>query len=259
MWVIVMYDLPTHTRKQMRAASRFRKRLLDAGFQMGQYSIYLRIRPSREHTEALKVAIRRAVPESGLVSVLEITDKQYELMEVFYRAPARNSDPPMASDHDDPDNDTDDEDEGAEDRENAEDEESNAAYKAENAASVATAESCAAGRSISSAARKKWAALRAIPQPDLFDLPKTPTISSRHGVASIEGVGSTATPTSEGINPAVASAMLPANDCDEANDPPSSSPCDSPAEAIRSPSPEKPASGKNRGESPPKPVQLLLF
>ena len=84
MWIFVLYDLPTHTKKQVRAATRFRKRLLDAGFQMGQYSVYLRVRPSREHTEALKESIRRAIPKWGVVSILEVTDKQYANMEVFF-------------------------------------------------------------------------------------------------------------------------------------------------------------------------------
>ena len=47
MWIFVLYDLPTHTKPQMKAAARFRKRLLEAGFQMGQYSVYLRVRPTR--------------------------------------------------------------------------------------------------------------------------------------------------------------------------------------------------------------------
>src|SRR5690606_10848323 len=42
MWVLVLFDLPTETRKERKAAGMFRKKLLDDGFQMFQFSIYLR-------------------------------------------------------------------------------------------------------------------------------------------------------------------------------------------------------------------------
>jgi CRISPR-associated protein Cas2 len=41
MWVLVLFDLPTETRKDRKAATRFRKNLLDDGFNMFQFSIRL--------------------------------------------------------------------------------------------------------------------------------------------------------------------------------------------------------------------------
>ena len=42
MWVLVFFDLPTETRTERKVAARFRKNLLDDGFAMFQFSIYMR-------------------------------------------------------------------------------------------------------------------------------------------------------------------------------------------------------------------------
>ena len=42
MWVIAMFDLPVHTPKARKAYARFRKDLIEDGFTMMQYSIYIR-------------------------------------------------------------------------------------------------------------------------------------------------------------------------------------------------------------------------
>ena len=39
MWVMVLFDLPTETKKDRKAAADFRKRLMEDGFTMFQFSI----------------------------------------------------------------------------------------------------------------------------------------------------------------------------------------------------------------------------
>ena len=56
MWVLVLFDLPTETKTERKAAARFRKKLLDDGFTMFQFSIYMRHCASRENA---KVHIKR--------------------------------------------------------------------------------------------------------------------------------------------------------------------------------------------------------
>ena len=51
MWVLVFFDLPTETKKERKAAAKFRKDLLCDGFTMFQFSIYLRHCPSMENAE----------------------------------------------------------------------------------------------------------------------------------------------------------------------------------------------------------------
>ena len=42
MWLMVIFDLPVGTKKQRHAATKFRNFLLDQGFSMSQFSVYLR-------------------------------------------------------------------------------------------------------------------------------------------------------------------------------------------------------------------------
>ena len=42
MWVLVLFDLPTETKKDRKVANDFRKKLQKDGFTMFQFSIYIR-------------------------------------------------------------------------------------------------------------------------------------------------------------------------------------------------------------------------
>lgn len=83
MWQIVMFDLPVTTKKERRAATIFRKKLLDMGYDMAQFSIYYRLMAGKEVAGRYAQKIEMAVPESGQVNILNITDKQYENMVCF--------------------------------------------------------------------------------------------------------------------------------------------------------------------------------
>jgi CRISPR-associated protein Cas2 len=84
MWVIVMFDLPTDTRKAKKEYSLFRKFLLEDGFQKMQYSIYSRHCPSGEIADVHTSRVQGNLPPGGEVRVITITDKQFEKMDVFF-------------------------------------------------------------------------------------------------------------------------------------------------------------------------------
>jgi len=84
MWVLVFFDLPTETKKDRKAASRFRKNLLDDGFTMFQFSIYMRFCASRENMEVHIKCVKLSLPEHGKVGVMQVTDKQFGMMELFH-------------------------------------------------------------------------------------------------------------------------------------------------------------------------------
>jgi CRISPR-associated endoribonuclease Cas2 len=83
MWVLVLFDLPTETKKQKKVYALFRKRLLKDGFTMFQFSIYLRHCPSRENADVHIKRVKNWLPEKGSVGILCITDKQFGNMELF--------------------------------------------------------------------------------------------------------------------------------------------------------------------------------
>lgn len=84
MWVLVFFDLPTTTKREQSAATRFRKHLIDDGFSMFQFSIYLRHCPSKENAEVHIRRIRNRLPKYGKVGVLHVTDRQFGQMELFF-------------------------------------------------------------------------------------------------------------------------------------------------------------------------------
>lgn len=84
MWVLVFFDLPTDTKKERRIASKFRKGLLQDGFSMFQFSIYMRFCASRENAQVHTRRVKSNLPEKGHVGILNITDKQFGMMEMYY-------------------------------------------------------------------------------------------------------------------------------------------------------------------------------
>lgn len=77
MWLFVFFDLPTDTKKQRKIASSFRKKLLNDGFGMMQYSVYTRHCASRESAEVHIKRVKSVVPKEGQVTILKVTDQQY--------------------------------------------------------------------------------------------------------------------------------------------------------------------------------------
>ena len=84
MCVLVFFDLPTETKKERKAASRFRKDLLGDGFNMFQFSIYMRFCASRENSVVHIRRTKDALPKKGKVGIMQITDKQFGMMELFH-------------------------------------------------------------------------------------------------------------------------------------------------------------------------------
>jgi len=84
MWIIVLFDLPTGTKVERKDASLFRKILLDDGFTMFQFSIYLRHCPSRENSAVHIKRVKGNLPKKGKVCIFEITDRQFGMMEIFH-------------------------------------------------------------------------------------------------------------------------------------------------------------------------------
>jgi CRISPR-associated protein Cas2 len=84
MWVIVLFDLPVHSKETRKQYARFRKALLKDGFAQMQYSVYLRHASSRENAEVHLKRVEAAVPPEGEVRAFTITDKQFARMRVFW-------------------------------------------------------------------------------------------------------------------------------------------------------------------------------
>ena len=94
MWVLVHFDLPTETAEHRRRYTKFRKALLQDGFTMFQFSMYVRHCASRENAQVHMQRVKKALPVEGHVVVICITDKQFGEIEVFYGRHKEEPPPP---------------------------------------------------------------------------------------------------------------------------------------------------------------------
>lgn len=93
MWLIVLFDLPTETKRDIRAYTMFRKNLIRDGFTMFQFSSYIRHCASMENAEVHKRRVRAYLPPHGKVGMLCLTDKQFGDMELYF---GKKPEPPNA-------------------------------------------------------------------------------------------------------------------------------------------------------------------
>lgn len=84
MWIFVFFDLPTGTKVERKAANTFRKKLLEHGFNMFQFSIYIRHCPSRENSKVHIRRVKKLLPKYGKICIFDVTDKQFGMMEIFH-------------------------------------------------------------------------------------------------------------------------------------------------------------------------------
>jgi CRISPR-associated protein Cas2 len=94
MWNLVMFDLPVKTRQQRRVATQFRKLLLDLGWSMEQFSVYVRYVPTGMSVVPEVQMLRLQVPPQGSVEIVSVTDRQWSKAIRFFNAAPE--DPPEA-------------------------------------------------------------------------------------------------------------------------------------------------------------------
>jgi CRISPR-associated protein Cas2 len=78
LWTMVMFDLPVVTKSERREANKFRLFLLDMGFARCQLSVYMRFCSSHSQSQVYNKKIAGGLPDGGQVTIVQITDKQYE-------------------------------------------------------------------------------------------------------------------------------------------------------------------------------------
>lgn len=84
MWMIVMFDLPVLQKAERKAATDFRNALLDMGFEMSQFSVYMRFCTSPMQVQTYCKQVESVLPEGGKVNIIQFTDKQYERIISFH-------------------------------------------------------------------------------------------------------------------------------------------------------------------------------
>lgn len=83
MWIMVFFDLPTETKKDRKNYAIFRKKIMADGFQMFQFSMYLRHCSSRENMQVHIQRVKGILPSKGHIGIMSVTDKQFGMMEIY--------------------------------------------------------------------------------------------------------------------------------------------------------------------------------
>ncbi len=80
---MVFFDLPVRTKKERREATQFRNFLLNDGYYMIQYSVYVRVCNGMDSVSKHRGRLKAHLPCNGSIRMLVITEKQFEAIEIL--------------------------------------------------------------------------------------------------------------------------------------------------------------------------------
>ena len=80
MRLLVFFDLPVKRKEERKEATRFRKFLIDDGYVMLQFSVYMRICRGQDMVDTHLRRLEGHLPSKGSVRALQVTDQQYARM-----------------------------------------------------------------------------------------------------------------------------------------------------------------------------------
>lgn len=83
MRLMVFFDLPVRTKEQRKTATAFRKWLINDGYYMLQYSVYVRLCNGTDAAEKHAQRLYASAPMSGSIRILTVTEKQYASIKII--------------------------------------------------------------------------------------------------------------------------------------------------------------------------------
>lgn len=83
MRLIVMFDLPVVTETDKKIYNKFRRFLLNDGYFMIQYSIYVRVCKNADDVHKHEVKLSVNMPSKGNVRLLQVTENQFQSMKIL--------------------------------------------------------------------------------------------------------------------------------------------------------------------------------
>lgn len=81
MRIIVFFDMPMETEKEKKAYRKFIRFLNKEGYIMLQKSLYSKLVVNQSMEKSVLNRLRNNNPESGLIQVLKVTEKQFASIE----------------------------------------------------------------------------------------------------------------------------------------------------------------------------------
>ena len=83
MRMILFFDLPMTSHKEIMIYTKFRKYLLKSGFNMLQYSVYCKIFNNVDAAKNFEKILKKNIPQQGQIRIMIITEKQYNDIEII--------------------------------------------------------------------------------------------------------------------------------------------------------------------------------
>ena len=83
MRLFVMFDLPTDTKENRKEYAQFRRFLIQDGYDMLQYSIYVCLVRGEDAVDKHLRKLYQNKPSGGAIRALQITERQYEGMKII--------------------------------------------------------------------------------------------------------------------------------------------------------------------------------
>lgn len=83
MRVLVMFDMPTRTKEDRKACTKFRTNLIKEGYMMLQYSVYMRICKGVASANSQLDRLNFILPPKGHIRALILTEKQFDNMRLL--------------------------------------------------------------------------------------------------------------------------------------------------------------------------------
>lgn len=83
MRILVFFDLPVKAKSDRKVATKFRDFLLKDGYNMVQFSVYVRVCNGYDAVEKHEMRLNANLPSKGSVRMLVITEKQYESVRIL--------------------------------------------------------------------------------------------------------------------------------------------------------------------------------
>lgn len=75
--LLCFFDLPVETKSEQKAYRVFHKKLIELGFTMVQYSVYVRALPNRSQLSKYEAQLKMFTPSNGYVELIYVSEKQF--------------------------------------------------------------------------------------------------------------------------------------------------------------------------------------
>ena len=83
MRLVLFFDLPMKTKKEVKIYTHFRKYLIKNGFIMMQESVYSKLALNSTVVNSIVNGIKNNKPPEGIVQIITLTEKQFSKMEII--------------------------------------------------------------------------------------------------------------------------------------------------------------------------------